>query len=370
MEREQININGILDEWGYARSNVAYLLNKHKGPVLCVVNSYGGSVNEGLAISRLFERHGDVVVRFVGCVASAATWMAFGAKSIEIAADALWLAHQCSNLISIYKSMKIEDIEKTIKDLESTKKSQEAVNLTIAKKYADRCGKRKNLHDVMQLMEEERWMTADEAYEWGFVDKVIPGLNKMTDETKDVIMSNCAAMNLPTPHWAKQEESGLLTRIADLVKVDLIKSVLTGQNHIPQTGEKNLNPNKTKTKEMNKLVNLALIIGDIAVAAEGATISEESLGRIEHALDEANKNKKALDEVLEALNSVSENIKAIEGGKNKVLAVKAVLNGIPSVAPAGNVIPQTSDDKAGRLKNVAKDPVNAEMQSIYGRGKK
>lgn len=364
MEREQININGILDEWGYARSNVAYQLNKHKGPVLCVVNSLGGSVNEGLAISRLFERHGDVVVRFVGCVASAATWMAFGAKSIEIAADALWLAHQCSNLISIYKSMKIEDLEKTIKDLESTRKSQEAFNLTIAKKYADRCGKRKNLQDVMQLMEEERWMTADEAYEWGFVDKVIPGMNKMTDETKDVIMSNCAAMNLPTPHWAKQEESGLLTQI-----VDLVKSVLTGQNHIPQTGEKNLNPNKTKTRQMNKLVNLALIIGDIAVAAEGATISEENLGRIEKALDEANKNKQALDEVLEALNSVSENIKAIEGGKNKVLAVQAVLNGIPSVAPAGNVIPQTSDDKANRLKDVAKDPINAEMLSIYGKGK-
>ena len=93
MERKVININGVLDDWGWLRSNVQYMLNKHKNDsVLCIVNSYGGSVNEGLAISKLFEEHGDVVVRFIGCCASAATWMAFGAKSIEIAEDALFLA--------------------------------------------------------------------------------------------------------------------------------------------------------------------------------------------------------------------------------------------------------------------------------------
>lgn len=366
MEREQININGILDEWGYARSNVAYLLNKHKGPVLCVVNSYGGSVNEGLAISRLFEQHGDVVVRFVGCVASAATWMAFGAKTIEIAADALWLAHQCSNLISIYKSMKIEDLEKTIKDLESTKKSQEAVNLTIAKKYADKCGKRRNLQDVMRLMEEERWMTADEAYEWGFVDKVIPGLNKMSDETKNVIMSNCAAMNLPTPHWAKQEESGLLNQI-----LDSVKSILRGQKreHVEDADEDEPNTNTNNTTQMNELVNLTTLIGTVTIANGASAISEDNLKKIEYALSDAKKNKDVIDGMLGALDSVSDNIKAIDGGKNKVLAIKAVLNNVPSVAPAGNVIPQTSDDKEDKLKSVAKDPINAEMQSIYGRGK-
>ena len=139
MERKQISINGILDSWGYQRSNVNYLLNRYKDmPVLCVVNSLGGNVNEGLAISKLFEQHGDVVVRFIGCCASAATWMAFGAKEIEIAEDAFLMVHNCSNLISIYKSMKIEDIESTIKELESVKKSQEAFNLTVAKKYAAR----------------------------------------------------------------------------------------------------------------------------------------------------------------------------------------------------------------------------------------
>ena len=167
MERKQIKINGVLDEWGWNRSNVQYMLNKYKNePVLCIVNSYGGSVNEGLAISKLFEEHGDVVVRFIGCCASSATWMAFGAKEIEIAEDALFLVHQCSNLVAIYKSMKIEDIDKTIKQLESMKKSQEAINLTIAKKYADRLPDGKKLEDVLQLMAEERWMTASDAHRW------------------------------------------------------------------------------------------------------------------------------------------------------------------------------------------------------------
>lgn len=382
MQREQININGILDDWGYQRSNVNYLLNRNKNkPVLCVVNSFGGSVNEGLAISRLFEQHGDVVVRFIGCCASAATWMAFGAKEIEIAEDSFLLSHQCSNLVSIYKSMKIEDLDKTIKQLESTKKSQEAFNLTIAKKYTERASEKgKTLEDVLTLMEEERWMTAQEALEWGFVDRIIPGVNRMTDEAKNLIVQNCATMNLPVPVFSaekdeaeKDEDDSMMHSFFRSLKeyftaenasthVEDPKPTASNAEDEPQTQTTNSQP-----KEMKGLLSINALLAVTLTANEKGevTLTEEQLQKIENALAEATANKTILTEVGNSLDAVSDNIKSMDGVRNKVLALANLVKMFPVGTPAGNVIPAKSDDKNEKIKEVAKDGINEEMRALY-----
>ena len=382
MERKVININGVLDDYGWLRSTVQYLLNKHKGtPVLCVVNSYGGSVNEGLAISKLFEEHGDVVVRFIGCCASAATWMAFGAKEIEIAEDALFLVHQCSNLVAIYKSMKIEDIDKTIKQLESMKKSQEAINLTIAKKYADRIPEGKTLEDVLQLMAEERWMTANETKEWGFVDKVIPGINKMGKDAQNLIMMNCASMNLPVPHFAEvKEEKSMVKDI-----IDGIKNLLHPEKKDPEenaageapagtdAGTEDTNASNSHNNQfiMNKrFINLIalLAIANTAVTEEkgNVTLTDEQLQTIENALAANKANEQKMKEVEDVLDAVSDNIKQMEGVKNKALALANLVDKFPAQPPAGNVVPAgQSDSKQEKIDETAKDAINAEARSMY-----
>lgn len=377
MEREQININGILDDWGYQRSNVNYLLNRHKNkPVLCVVNSFGGSVNEGIAISKLFEQHGDVVVRFIGCCASAATWMAFGAKEIEIAEDSFLLSHQCSNIVSIYKSMKVEDLDKTIKQLESTKKSQEAFNLTIAKKYAERAAdKGKSVEDVLKLMEEERWMTAQEALEWGFVDRIIPGVNRMTDEAKNLIVQNCATMNLPVPVFS-METQGKDEPMRSFFRS--LKEFFTTENASkpaedpkPATSTVEEEPNSTTTNSQTKVMKELLCINAVLAVALTAnekgevTLTEEQLQKLENALAEAKTNKQLLTDVGESLDAVSDNIKSISGVNNKVLALANLVKMFPVGTPAGNVVPQTSDDKTAKLAEVAKDGINEEMRAVY-----
>lgn len=374
MERNQIKLTGILDSYGWQRSNVQYQLNKHKDkPVLCIVNSLGGSVNEGLAISKLFEEHGDVVVRFVGCCASAATWMAYGAKEIEISEDSLLLVHNCSNLVSIYKSMKIEDIDKTIRELESTKKSQEAFNLTVAKKYLDRCSdKGKNLQDILDLMGEERWMTADEAVEWGFVDKVIPGINKMTDEAQNICTMNCAAMQLPVPHFAQQEDDKSLVRSL----LDGLKNLVTA-NQPAQTEEppktepaQTVNQPTKNNSGMNK--NFVNIIAVLAIASNATTdekgeitLTHDQLQTIEDALAKGKQHEQNIKDVEEVLDKVSDNIKSMDGVKNKALALTSLVNNFPISAPSGNQLPQKSDDKQLKLDECAKDEVNAEMKRFY-----
>lgn len=378
MERKQINLNGVLDEWGWQRSNIQYLLNKHKGqPVLCVVNSYGGSVNEGLAISKLFEEHGDVIVRFIGCCASAATWMAFGAKEVEMAEDGLFLVHQCSNLVSIYKSMKIEDIDATIHQLESMKKSQEAINLTIAKKYTERLPQGKTLENVIQLMAEERWMTASEVKEWGFIDRIIPGINKMSKDTKNLVMMNCASLNLPVPHFEETEEKSMVKDIIDGIK-DFFKPGKTEKD--PEdvqepTGEptfnKKHNQEPTKEETMNKkFVNLIalLAIANSAVTedAAGATLTDEQLQTIENALAAAKVKEQTVKDVEGVLDGVSDNIKQMDGVKNKALALVGLVSNFPVQAPAGNQLTKgASDAKQEALNESAKDDINAEARSMY-----
>jgi len=380
MERKVININGVLDDWGWLRSNVQYMLNKHKNdPVLCIVNSYGGSVNEGLAISKLFEEHGDVVVRFIGCCASAATWMAFGAKSIEIAEDALFLVHQCSNLVAICKSMKVEDIDATIKKLESMKKSQEAINLTIAKKYADRIPEGKTLEDVLNLMAEERWMTAEETKEWGFVDKVIPGINRMTKEAQNLVTMNCASMNLPVPHFdTPKEEISMVSQIIDGIK-NLLHLESKGAeentsedpaNHSTereQTVSNNQNNQSSMNKKFINLIALLAIANDATTDEEkGVTLTHEQLQLIENALANAKAKEETLKDVEEALDAVSDNVKKMEGVKNKALALAGLVDKFPVQAPAGNKVTEgTSDTKQNALDETAKDDINAEARNLY-----
>lgn len=396
MERKIIEINGILDDWGWLRSNVRYMLNKHKNsPVLCVVNSFGGSINEGLAISKLFEDHGDVVVRFVGCCASAATWMAFGAKEVEMAEDAFFLVHQCSNLVSIYKSMKIEDIEATIKKLENMKKSQEAFNLIIAKKYADRLPEGKTLDDVFALMAEERWMTADETKEWGFVDKVIPGVNKMGKDTQNLVAMNCASLNLPVPHFKQVEQEDnqpivqaiingiknvlMPKKKEDAVDVDnpalSVNNPALSENNPASSDEgqegKSINNQSVMNKKFLNLIALLAIASDQQTEDTGSvTLTFDQLQTIENALATGKAQEQVVKDVEVILDGVSENVKKMEGVKNKALALVNLVENFPVQAPAGNIIPKgESDAKKEALKASAKDPINEEAQNLYGKGK-
>lgn len=349
MNEEILEINGIIDGYGWQRSNIRYALNKCKGKkVRCKVNSWGGSVNEAIAISKMFEEHGDVTVEFVGFCASAATWMAFGAKSIEIHEDSLWLCHKSTVLVSMYKSLNADELDATIQKLQNDKKSQDAIDLIIAKKYADRCKQKgKNLQDVFDLMKQERWMTATETLEWGFVDRMIPGINKANNEYRAMLAENCAALQFPMlPPLAGQEPQEQ--------HEDIVERIINGVKTLF-----NKNTNQNQSQAMEKQLNLPLLAALLAVNAiqskDGViTLNEEQLNNIEAALGQKNKAEQDLQAVNAQLDAISDNIKSIEGTDNKIKAVAAVINMIPSGAPAGTQIPPK--DKSEDF--TSNDPVN------------
>lgn len=103
-----IDLSGMIDGWGYQLSNLRYLLKKYAGEaVILRVNSYGGDVNQAMMMSQAMTDHGNVTARLLGFNTSAATWMVFGAKRVEIADDGLWFCHRSTMTVDILKDMNV-----------------------------------------------------------------------------------------------------------------------------------------------------------------------------------------------------------------------------------------------------------------------
>lgn len=364
MEKVTIEMNGTLDSYGYQRSNIKYYLSKHAGKaVTLVVNSYGGDVNQALAIAKLLADHGNVMVEFVGFNASAVTFMAFGAAKIQMHEDAFWLGHRCSGFIDVYGSKNAEDLEEIIRELEREKKNQEAVDMMIAGQYLTRCSpKGKSLKDVLELMEQERWLPASEALEWGFVDELLPSAGKRKGVDAGQVLENCAALHLPAPDLGGYQGSdvktdGTLSRI-----LDGAKSILGMKQKTSPAGdaEPNIN-NQTPKPIMNKtfVSVMALLALEALEENDGKVVlTVDQLQTLENALAECTSLRAEQKATVEALDAISDHIAHMDGVKNKVQAVAMLVSMVPTGSPA---VPVPVDDEAKREKELsdsAQDPVN------------
>ena len=390
MEQVTIDIRGMIDGYGYQLSNVRYVLRQNKGKeVLCRVNSFGGSVNDAMMIAQEFADHGNVTVRFLGFCASAVTWMAFAAKRIEMAEDGFWLCHRSSITVDIWRQMDAKDLEETIKQLQKDKKNQEAIDLTIAKKYADRSGK--SVEDMIALMNEARWLKADEVKELGFVDDIVKTDGKsITKDQQKSIVANCAALHIPAPEFEPENASpSLIERLrrvfsvssgsaaasnkasAEAFSVSSGSAAANAEAFSANSGsaaaptQSPQNP-QTTMNESFSFINALLKIAGVEVAENKATITVEQLQAIDNALKERDTLQQAINKATATLDAISDNVKDIEGLNNKVLAVKNVLDRVPLTAPAGaNLTPakNEADEKQKAIDESAVDPINAEARS-------
>lgn len=168
----QLQLTGYVGEQNFNARQVRAALEKHKGsPVNVMIDSLGGSLAEGLSICGAFRDHGDVTVHFRGMNASAATIASMGAKEIHIAPEALYLVHKCSMGFFDWASRNADELETFIKALQETKEDLDTIDKSIASLYASRC--KRKCQDMLSMMQRGRWLSAQEALDLGFVDKII-----------------------------------------------------------------------------------------------------------------------------------------------------------------------------------------------------
>ncbi len=86
------------------------------------------------------------------------------------------------NWVDEWGSMNEDEIDALIAKLEIQKQQLAKVTLQLAKMYVRKTGK--TLDEIISLMKQQTWLTADEAKNWGFVDEVFNNLphNKQVDK--------------------------------------------------------------------------------------------------------------------------------------------------------------------------------------------
>ena len=346
MKEYIIDLFGDITNWGYSRNYIKYYLDQAgKNPVRLRVTSFGGNVNEAIAISKLLEEHGDVTVEFIGFNASAVTWMAFGAKRIVAYEDTLWLAHKSSVAVSFYGAFNADSIEEKIKELQNKKQMAEALDLIIAKKYADYTGK--TIEEVFGLMGESKWLTAQEAKDWGFVNEVLPGkMNKNSSAATNLF----EAMGLPPVPVVKTDntkEDTLVNRIVDGIK-GIFKNDETNHDKIIKT---------VMNKEFLS-VNKVLNIEGFEVADNKVTLTVEQMKIINTALTNAGQEIDQADNkyngLLAKIDGLSDVVKNAADEDAKIEAIRDIVNKIPA-----SVVNDNNGGNGNRTFNdVAVDPIN------------
>ena len=336
MDEYVINLEGAIERYFHGRDYVKYFLGlAGDKPVRLKVNSLGGDVNEALAISNLLAENGKVTVEFIGFNASAATWMAFGASAIEAHEDCLWLAHKSSISVDVYGQLNADDVDAKIEELKGLKKSMDAIDLMIAKKYADRSGK--TIKDVLEMMSQETWMSAEEAKEMGFIDRIIPGGGKAKIDNSMVNMLK--ALNMPVPEL-KNDEDSFVRRI-----LDGVKSIVNRDSKISVVMNRTF-----------KVVNELLGVEGLEVKNGVVQLNENQLETINSAVkkarQEADDAKGKYDKLVNELNELSDCVKNAEEDK-KVEEIKKVFDKIPAVETK-----QKDGDEKNKFADVAVDPVN------------
>lgn len=127
------------------------------------INSPGGDVFEARAIATAIKQCGKTVVAHIdGVCASAATYVALAAGTVEMADGSFFMIHKAWAWTA-GNSDELRDLAGLL----------DKVDDSIVSDYVAKCGK--GADEVKKMMADETWMTAQEALEFGFVDSVFDG---------------------------------------------------------------------------------------------------------------------------------------------------------------------------------------------------
>lgn len=124
------------------------------------INSPGGQVFEGVTIYNLIKQHEANVTTYIdGLAASIASVIALAGDRVVMAANALFMIHNPSGMVFGDSG----DMRKMADVLDK-------IRSTMAGVYTGKSGKPED--EINGLLDDETWMTADEAKEFGFVDEI------------------------------------------------------------------------------------------------------------------------------------------------------------------------------------------------------
>lgn len=163
-DRQRLMLYGIVgDDWdGFISDEVVQMLAGLQQDVLDVhINSPGGFVWEGIAIKNHLTAHrADITVIIDGLAASMGSFIAMAGDTVKMHASAMMMIHNPWTV----SAGEADDLRK---DADMLDKVRDA----LVGAYMDKSGMSRN--EILDIMNAETWLTAEEAVEMGFADEVI-----------------------------------------------------------------------------------------------------------------------------------------------------------------------------------------------------
>lgn len=306
---------GVVYDWwtgqkGTTADQVKTFLAGNKDKELNIaVSSFGGYLDEGIAIGEYIKAHGNCNMYIIGMTASAATVLCEKAKSVKIAKGSMMLIHNSSYMMDVWTSANKHGIDKLIEEFKKQRDDLDTFDKAIAQIYASRNGK--SLEDILAKMDEEKWMLADEALEFGIVDEILDD-NMLQSQSKavknayathDGLTTHFGLPDIPLEENEKLRTPSFLDRLKSIGR-DIMNIVKDDEEDAPAgNGEPAQDENQTNQTNINtpmKELILNLVCALLAVKSfnlnekNEAVLNQEQLQKIEDEL-------KAKDDLIQQL---------------------------------------------------------------------
>ena len=171
--------------WGdtiSAKEVTEYLADLDVENIDVYINSNGGVVDTAIAINNALRRHkAKVTVNIDGIAASAATLITCAGDIVRMPKNALFMIHNPSTIA-------MGDSEEMRKQADVLEKYKNSITETYLQKV--NIDKEK----LSELMDNETWLNAEEALEYGFIDEITENADIQVVENK--VISNNMVFNM------------------------------------------------------------------------------------------------------------------------------------------------------------------------------
>ncbi|KRO14234.1 protease subunit of ATP-dependent Clp protease [Lactiplantibacillus xiangfangensis] len=142
-----------------APNDVIDALPNDNSPVTLEIASNGGEVDPATEIYTVLHNYnGQVTASIISNAYSAGTIIAMGADKVQMSPGAKMMIHNASS-----------GTEGNYHDMDKASGMLKATNQAIANMYAEKTGK--PIQDFLDLMDQETWLTADDAIKLGLADE-------------------------------------------------------------------------------------------------------------------------------------------------------------------------------------------------------
>ena len=139
----------------------AFLADANGEDVTLEINSGGGEVTSGSEIYTLLKSYnGRTIAEIMGMAASAASIIAIGCSLVTMSPTAMFMIHNVATVA-----------EGDYRALEKEANVCKNFNQSLANAYRLKTGKSEA--ELLSLMDQETWLTAQKAKELGFVDEIM-----------------------------------------------------------------------------------------------------------------------------------------------------------------------------------------------------